>query len=213
MNCDGKSYIKSYMRSNGLASFSGFAFIAMIVAAAPAASAFSFSLVRSPALSTSPLCVPHASGTATVVESGPVENLTVTVQGLRPNTDFDFFVIQVPNKPFGMTWYQGDIDTNSMGVGHGTFIGRFSIETFIVAPGVAIAPLTFNNAFPSVSPNPPTGPIQMYHLGLWFNSPLDAQSAGCPNTVTPFNGPHNAGVQVLNTSNFPTVRGPLINVP
>jgi hypothetical protein len=81
-----------------------------------------------------------------------------------------------------------------------------------VAPDMAPAPLTFHNAFPSVSPNPKTGPIQMYHLGLWFNSPDDAKNAGCPSTVTPFNGEHNAGVQVLNTSNFPDLQGPLINV-
>ena len=51
--------------------------------------------------------------------------------GLPPNTDFDLFVIQVPNKPFGLSWYQGDIETNKDGVGYGEFIGRFSIETFI----------------------------------------------------------------------------------
>jgi len=141
-----------------------------------------------------------------------VEVLKVTVGGLPPKTDFDFFVIQVPNKPFGMSWYQGDIETNRFGVGSGTFIGRFSIETFVVAPGVAEAPLTFDNAFPSDSPNPDTGPIQMYHLGLWFNSPDDAAKAGCPNTVTPFNGEHDAGPQILNTSNFPDLQGPLINV-
>jgi len=134
------------------------------------------------------------------------------VRGLPANTDFDFFVIQVPNKPFGMSWYQGDIETDDDGNGRGIFVGRFSIETFMVAPGSADAPQTFNNAFPSVSPNPVTGPIQMYHLGLWFNSPTDAQNAGCPNGVTPFNGEHDAGPQVLNTSNFADLQGPLINV-
>jgi len=34
--------------------------------------------------------------------------------------------------------YQGDIETNRFGVGFGSFVGRFSIETFIVAP---LAPL------------------------------------------------------------------------
>jgi hypothetical protein len=163
-------------------------------------------------LSTSPDCVANATGSASIVQTGPVEILNVTVKGLPPKTDFDFFVIQVPNKPFGMSWYQGDIETNRKGIGHGKFIGRFSIETFMVAPGVADAPLTFDNAFPSVSPNPATGPIQMYHLGLWFNSPDDAASAGCPSAPTPFNGEHDAGPQVLNTSNFPDLQGPLINV-
>jgi hypothetical protein len=59
----------------------------------------------------------------------------IKVSGLPPNTDFDLFVIQVPNAKFGMSWYMGDIQTNSHGQGHGTFIGRFSVETFVVAPG------------------------------------------------------------------------------
>ncbi len=51
-------------------------------------------------------------------------------------------------------------------------------------------------------------PIHTFHLGLWFNSPADASNAGCPADVTPFNGEHNAGFQVLNTSNFPDLQGP-----
>lgn len=171
-----------------------------------------FDMVRSPALNAVPDCVADASGTVTIVPGGPVEVMTVRVTGLPPNTDFDFFVIQQPNGPFGVSWYQGDIETNGNGVGSGKFIGRFSIETFVVAPGSVPAPVTFDNAFPSASLNPPTAPIQMYHLGLWFNSPTDAGNAGCPASVTPFNGEHNAGIQVLNTSNFPDLQGPLINV-
>ena len=173
---------------------------------------FTFGLVRSPGLSASPDCVANASGSASIQAGGPVDILNVEVEGLPPKTDFDLFVIQVPNAPFGMSWYQGDIETNGKGKGKGRFIGRFSIETFIVAPGAAEAPLTFDNAFPSASPNPPTGPIQMYHVGLWFNSPTDAENAGCPSVMTPFNGEHDAGVQVLNTSNFPNLEGPLLNV-
>ena len=55
-----------------------------------------------------------------------------------------------------------------------------------------------------------TGPIHTYHLGLWFNSPADAQKAGCPANVTPFNGEHDAGTQELNTSSFPDLPGPLL---
>ena len=67
-------------------------------------------------------------------------------------------------------------------------------------------------AFPDGSVNPPFNPIQMYHLGLWFDSPQAAQAAGCPATETPFNGEHNAGIQVLNTSNFADNQGPLRGV-
>ena len=202
-----------FLWMGGIAAIVAIAIVGLTVTeAAAAGNVFKFDLVRSPALSTSPDCVANATGSASIVQTGPVEILNVTVKGLPPKTDFDFFVIQVPNKPFGMSWYQGDIETNRKGIGHGKFIGRFSIETFMVAPGVADAPLTFDNAFPSVSPNPATGPIQMYHLGLWFNSPNDAVSAGCPSASTPFNGEHDAGPQVLNTSNFPDLQGPLINV-
>ena len=50
--------------------------------------------------------------------------------------------------------------------------------------------------------NPATEPVHTFHLGLWFNSSEDAEAAGCPDTVTRFNGEHNAGIQVLNTNNF-----------
>jgi hypothetical protein len=172
---------------------------------------FAFNLVRSPGVSALPNFV-HAHGRVKIESVGAVEIMEVKVWGLPPNTDFDFFVIQVPNAPFGLSWYQGDIETNKEGVGYGRFIGRFSIETFIVAPGTAPAPVVFNNAFPDASTNPPTNPVQLYHLGLWFNNPADAVKAGAPGAITPFNGEHNAGIQVLNTSNFPINAGPLKNI-
>ena len=134
----------------------------------------------------------------------------LVASGLPPNTGFDFFVIQVPNAPFGLSWYQGDVQSDADGDAVQHFRGRFNIETFIVAPGVASAPLVFNDQpFPDAAKNPATNPVQTYHLGMWFNSPADAQNAGCPNTVTPFNGEHNAGIQVLNTSTYRDDHGPL----
>ena len=156
--------------------------------------------------------LPNARGRVKIESVGPVEIMDVKVWGLPPNTDFDFFVIQVPKAPFGLAWYQGDIETNKHGVGHEIFIGRFSIETFIVAQGSAPAPVVFSGPFPNASLNPPFNPVQVYHLGLWFNDPNDAVKAGALGTVTPFNGEHNAGVQVLNTSNFPIDHGPLRDV-
>ncbi|MGC2627588.1 MAG: hypothetical protein WA269_12185 [Candidatus Udaeobacter sp.] len=173
---------------------------------------FEFNMVRNNAGALQN-ALPNAHGRVKIESVGAVEIMDVIVSGLPPNTDFDFFVIQVPRAPFGLTWYQGDMETNSQGVGHEIFIGRFSIETFIVAPGTAAAPLVFNNPpFPDASTNPATNPIQLYHLGLWFNRPADAVRAGALGTVTPFNGEHHAGVQVLNTSNFPDNFGPLRHV-
>jgi hypothetical protein len=154
-------------------------------------------------------CLPNAFGTVTVSDLGPVQNMHVEVFHLPGNTEFDFFVIQVPNKPFGLSWYQADIDTNSSGHGVADVTGIFSKETFILAPGVAPAPKIFPD---NATTNPATPPVQTYHLGLWFGSPDAAEKAGCPNTVTPFAGNHNAGIQVLNTSNFPDGHGPLLNL-
>lgn len=157
-------------------------------------------------------CLQNAHGEVTVVSLGATEQMDVDVEGLPPNTDFDFFVIQIPDAPFGMAWYQGDIETGGLGRGHKRFLGRFNIETFIVAqpPGGQPAPQVHNTLpFPDASMNPATEPIHMYHLGLWFNSPQDAQAAGCPGAVTRFNGDHNAGIQVLSTRNFPRTFGPL----
>jgi hypothetical protein len=63
---------------------------------------FKFDLVSS-----SPTILPHAQGRVRIESVGPVEIMNVTVWGLPPNTDFDFFVIQVPRAPFGLSWYQG----------------------------------------------------------------------------------------------------------
>jgi hypothetical protein len=155
-------------------------------------------------------CLPNATATVKVRSAGPVDIMDVSVQGLPANTDFDFFVIQVPKAPFGVAWYQGDIVTDKNGRGHQQFIGRFNVETFAFAQGSAPAPVVFTGGvLPDASLNPPFNPIQMYHLGLWFDSPVAAGKAGCPATNTPFNGEHNAGLQVLNTSNFPDDHGPL----
>jgi hypothetical protein len=154
-------------------------------------------------------CLPDARAEVHIKSAGPVEVMTVDATGLPPQTNFDFFVLQVPKSPFGVAWYQGDLETNHDGEAHGRFVGRFSIETFAVAPGQAQAPVLFDGPFPDASINPAFNPIQMYHLGVWFNSPADAQKAGCAATVTPFNGEHNAGIQVLNTAQFPDDQGPL----
>ena len=172
---------------------------------------FKFDLVPS-GKAVSANCLADARGEVRIRSEGPVEVMDVSVQGLPPKTEFDVFVIQVPNAPFGLSWYQGDLETNQRGRGHQTFIGRFSEETFIVAPGSASAPQIHHNAVPDSQLNPATGPIHTFHLGLWFNSPADAAKAGCPQDVTPFNGEHNAGIQALSTRNFLDAQGPLLNV-
>jgi hypothetical protein len=167
-----------------------------------------FHMVRS-AASVGAKCLIGADAKVTITSEGPVEVMTVSASHLPRDTDFDLFVIQVPNAPFGISWYQGDLESNGSGHARGTFIGRFSDETFAVAPGPAQAPQVFQGPFPDASVNPAFNPVQMYHLGLWFNSPKDATAAGCAGAITPFNGEHDAGVQALSTRNFPDQAGPL----
>jgi hypothetical protein len=168
----------------------------------------SFDMVRS-AASLNANCLQGAEADVRITSVGPVEVMKVRANHLPKNTDFDLFVIQVPNAPFGISWYQGDLNTDNTGHAEGTFIGRFSIETFAVAPGTAPAPNVFQGPFPDATANPPFNPVQMYHLGLWFNSPKDAVAAGCAGATTPFNGEHDAGVQALSTRNSPDLFGPL----
>ncbi|MBV8361927.1 MAG: hypothetical protein JO189_28930 [Deltaproteobacteria bacterium] len=178
---------------------------------------FSFNMIVS---SGAAECLPYAKAQVKIesLGDGTAEDLYLTAEGLPPNTDFDFFVIQVPNKPFGLAWYNGDVLTDSTGSASQHLRNRFQFGTFVIAPGVTHAPQTHTAPpFPDALKNPETigpngvttGPVQLYHLGLWFDSATDAQNAGCPNTVTPFNSQHDAGIQVLNTANYPDTLGPL----
>ena len=162
-----------------------------------------FDMVPSTAAAT---CLSNAEGHVVVEAKHGVENLKLKVEGLPANTGFDFFVIQAANGPFGLSWYQGDLETNHEGKAELKVVGRFNVETFIVAPGITAAPTPHPS---DASSNPVTAPVHTYHLGLWFDSPGAATAAGCPGATTPFNGDHTAGVQALSTRNFPPLAGPL----
>jgi hypothetical protein len=164
---------------------------------------FSFDLVTSAGAAA---CLPDARGEVRLTTHGATQQMDVNVSGLPANDTFTVFVLQVPHGPFGMAWYQGDIETDSRGDGHGRFIGIFSDETFVVAPGSVAAPVEHPA---DASTNPQTAPVHLFHLGMWFDSPAEAAAAGCPAGQTPFNGDHTAGIQVLNTTDFPDGDGPI----
>lgn len=132
-----------------------------------------------------------ARGRVVISDLGPVQNMHVEVFKLPANTEFTLFVLTTPKAPFAPAWYQGDLTTNANGDGVLDVTGVFSNETFILNPGV------------------PPVPVETDHLGMWFADPAQAVNAGCPGTVTPFDGDHEAGIQVLNTSNFADANGPL----
>jgi hypothetical protein len=162
-------------------------------------SSFSFGLQASSAAITA--CLPNAAGHVTITTGDLNDTMKVTVTGLPPNTGFDLFVIQQPAAPFGISWYQTDIHAGSGGSGSATVKGVFDKETFSVSPG---GTTTF-------------APTHQYHLGLWFNNPSVPFNLGCEPgatspVITPFNGNQHAGIQVLNTAQFPVNAGPLSHV-
>ena len=176
--------------------------VAAVATAAPASHTFSFALKPSAGITA---CLPHAGGRVTIT-TGPLnDKMTISVHGMPRRTGFDLFVIQVPTKPFGVSWYQTDVNVGRGGTGTATVRGIFDSETFSVSPG-------------SVSPGGPTfAPTHQYHLGLWFNNPEVPFRLGCEPgaavpVVTPFNGRQHAGIQVLNTAQFPANKGPLSHV-
>jgi hypothetical protein len=142
------------------------------------------------------------------VRTTPTDNqiLDVTVNHAPKNTEFELFVTQQPNSPFGISWYQSDFETNNQGNGEVRARGIFSEELFAVAPGSVNAPQVDDL---DAETNPAFAPVHTFHLGLWFGSPEEAQAAGCPANVTPFDGDHEAGIQAFSTRNFPALHGPL----
>jgi hypothetical protein len=148
-------------------------------------------------------CLPQASGEVTIETGDLNDRMEVRVSGLAPNTGYDLFVIEVPHGPFGISWYQSDLQTDEHGRGHAKVRGIFDVETFSVSQAGS----------PTVS-FPPT---HQYHLGLWFDDPQVPFDLGCEPgrttpSVTPFNGAQHAGIQVLNTGNFPDNAGPLSQI-
>lgn len=136
-------------------------------------------------------CLPNdAHARVTISDLGSVQNMHVEVVDLTPNTSFTLFIVQHPVRPFGLSWYQGDIQTDSEGRGAADFTGIFSEETFILSDTST----------------------KISHLGIWFADPNDSANAGCSDTVTPFDGDGVAGILVLSTSNFKDDHGPLLNL-
>ena len=167
-------------------------------ASAASSPSFTFRLVPSPGIRA---CLPHIGGVVSIIPGSQNDLMQVTIFGAPRNAEFDLFVIQQPNKPFGVSWYQTDVNANSHGVGSASVRGIFDRETFSVSPGGT-------TTFP---------PTHQYHLGLWFNDPKVPFNLGCEPgapapVVTPFNGQQHAGIQVLNTAEFPVNAGPLSRV-
>jgi hypothetical protein len=183
---------------------------ALLMAALFAAAAFavddtSFKMVRSQS-AVAKDCLEGAKANVDVHTVGGNQIMDVELKHAAKNTGFTLFVIQQPNDPFGVSWYQGDLDTDNQGNGEVRVIGIFSEETFAFSPAKVKAPQVDEQ---DVEKGPKFAPVHTLHLGLWFADPDEAKDAGCSGTVTPFDGDHEAGIQALSTRNFPSLKGPL----
>ena len=185
--------------------------LALVVAALAATAAFavddtSFKMVRSEA-AVDDECLKGAKANVDVRTAGTgLQIMDVELNHAPKNTEFELFVTQQPNSPFGISWYQADFETNNQGQGEVRAIGIFGEELFVFAPGSVEAPQVDDQ---DAATNPAFDPLHTLHLGLWFGSPQEARDAGCPGTVTAFDGDHEAGIQALSTRNFPALKGPL----
>jgi hypothetical protein len=145
------------------------------------------------------------------VRTTPTDNqiIDLTLNHAPKNTEFELFITQQPNSPFGVSWYQADFETNKEGHGEVRARGIFSEELFAFAPGSVKAPQVDNQ---DAEKNPKYDPVHTFHVGLWFGDPKDAKEAGCSGKVTQFDGDHEAGIQAFSTRNFPDLEGPLGNI-
>ena len=158
-------------------------------------------------------CLASAYGKVNVTELGPVEVLDLAVYSLAPNTTYSFFVLQVPDKPFGIGWYNGEVETDGSGTGTQHFIARFNGGALRGCPRRCPGSRRPHRpSLPDADTNPPFSPVHTFHLGLWFADPADAAKAGCTDAATPFDGDHVAGIQLLSTRNYPPDAGPLKQV-
>jgi hypothetical protein len=185
--------------------------LALVIAALAAGTAFavdstSFNMVRSQKAVAND-CLEGATAHVDVLTT-PTDNqiMDVTLNHAAKNTEFELFVTQQPNGPFGVSWYQADFETNNQGHGEVRVRGIFSEELFAFAPGSVKAPQVDDQ---DAETNPAFDPVHTFHLGLWFGSPQEAKDAGCSGAVTAFDGDHEAGIQALSTRNFPNLKGPL----
>ena len=191
------------------------AVLSLVVVALAATAAFAvdsktFNMVRSQTAVANDCLVGARANVNVTTTPTDQQIMDVTLANAPKNTEFEVFVTQQANAPFGVSWYQADFDTNDNGFGEVRARGIFSEELFAFAPGSVSAPQVDDA---DADTNPAFAPVHTYHVGLWFGSPEEAAAAGCPDNPTQFDGGgHVAGVQAFSTRNFGALHGPLRSI-
>jgi hypothetical protein len=156
------------MRKLGIIAVLSLLVVALGATAAFAVHSTSFRMVRSQAAVAND-CLEGAKANVDV-RTTPTDQqiMDVTVNHAPKNTEFEVFVTQQANAPFGVSWYQSDFDTNGQGSGEVRARGIFSEELFAVAPGSVAAPQVDDA---DAETSEAFAPVHTYHVGLWFGSP------------------------------------------
>src|SRR5215218_1904235 len=148
------------------------AVVSLVVVALAAATAFavdstSFRMVRSQTAVASN-CLQDARAHVDISTTATDQQIMdVTVNHAPKNTEFELFVTQQANSPFGISWYQSDFETNNQAHGEVRARGIFSEALFAVAPSsVKGPPVDAADA----ETNPAVAPVHTYQLGLWCGS-------------------------------------------
>jgi hypothetical protein len=175
-----------------------------------------FNLHPNPAFLTCLSGSSEAPRASVVVRRGDLNDTAViSVNGLKPNLNFDLFTVQRSSlnsggapvsgfKGFGLAWYQSDLHAD----GNGN--ARVAIRTLLLDQ-------IFGFDADAVAPPPGTvlKPTNTFHMGFWFNDPNDAAPCGFDVTKpTPFNGEHRAGpLAMISVPVTPANLGPLCTSP
>ena len=144
-----------------------------------------------------------------VVQRGDLSDILILhAHHLKPNLGFDLFTIQHSNllasgepdpnfRNFGLAWYQTDVQADSNGEAE-----------------VAIKTILLDQIF-GFDPAAALPPTHTFHVGFWFNNPLDTVACGFdPTKPTPFNGEQHAGPNAMISLPNPTTDlGPLCTQP
>ena len=162
----------------------GLIVLGILTVAATAGDGITFRLVRAVEAD----CLHENASGAVTISAFEAAQMHVELFNLPPNTEFAVFRIEHSRTPVGLGWYQGSIVTDGSGSGAGDFSGVLKEDSSLLT----------------------NAPLQLDQLGVWFADPNGAVKNGCAGTVTPFDGDHHAGIQVLSTGNFPDGAGPLL---
>ncbi|SRR5581483_6330643 len=151
---------------------------------------------------------PTPTAQVTVLRGKQNDLLVLKVRGLRPNPAFDVFTVEKSQflangspdpafSNFGLAWYQSDLQADSSGEAEIQIQSIFLDQIFGFDPSSSL---------------PPTN---TFHLGFWFNRPIDAAACGFDvSKPTPFNGEHRAGpMAMMSLPNAVTGLGPLCSNP